>query len=250
MKKSIYYTRVEYLTIRVQFLYSISLMTVVFLIACIPYIEQLLADGYCMEGEGYLGAYLFAMMSEKSMLFVPIAASLAAGNELEEEMRSRYVLFSCIRTTKIKYLVGKTVSTAVRGGMAILSAALLLLVVLYVWVGKITILEGYCEMITAAIVPGSLLRCFLNGALWSLVGNCMAIITKNRYMQYAAPFILYYVLSVFQERYYPQLLILSPKQWAVLTAYHNDMGVGILFLLVLFISMFLMVGMERRICNV
>lgn len=67
----------------------------------------------------------------------------------------------------------------------------------------------------------SFLRLFLNGAFWALIGGTSAVITKNRYMSYAVPFILYYVLTVFQERYYQKAFFLSPRYWAA-SIYYND----------------------------
>src|SRR5699024_12725668 len=51
-----------------------------------------------------------------------------------------------------------------------------------------------------------------NGALWALAGSTAAVLTRNHYLGYAVPFILYYVLTVFQERYYDKFYILSPRR--------------------------------------
>ena len=75
-----------------------------------------------------------------------------------------------------------------------------------------SLIDGNYEM---AVLVGrtavSFLRLFLNGAFWALIGGTSAVITKNRYMSYAVPFILYYVLTVFQERYYQKAFFLSPR---------------------------------------
>jgi hypothetical protein len=54
---------------------------------------------------------------------------------------------------------------------------------------------------------------FLSGAFWSLVGFTMSALTMNRYMAYASPFILYYVLIILHERYFDKLYVLYPKEW-------------------------------------
>lgn len=69
---------------------------------------------------------------------------------------------------------------------------------------------NYVIAVLAGRTAVSFLRLFLNGAFWALVGGLAAVITKNRYMSYAVPFILYYVLTVFQERYYQKAFFMNP----------------------------------------
>ena len=45
------------------------------------------------------------------------------------------------------------------------------------------------------------------------MGLTAATATMNRYMAYASPFILYYVLIILVERYFPRLYVLYPKAW-------------------------------------
>ena len=73
---------------------------------------------------------------------------------------------------------------------------------------------------------------FLNGAFWALAGSAAAVLTRNHYLGYAVPFILYYVLTVFQERYYAKLYALSPRQWAYPSYFGAGFCAGILILLI------------------
>jgi hypothetical protein len=54
---------------------------------------------------------------------------------------------------------------------------------------------------------------FLGGSAWALVGGFAATALRNRYLAYAMPFILYYMLSVFQERYWGAFYVLNPREW-------------------------------------
>lgn len=85
------------------------------------------------------------------------------------------------------------------------------------------------------------IRLFLNGALWSLCGSLTAVLTKNKYLSCAVPFILYYVLTVFQERYYRNYFFLSPKQWASPAYYGN----GFCLLALLLISSLLALALRK-----
>jgi drug/metabolite transporter (DMT)-like permease len=53
----------------------------------------------------------------------------------------------------------------------------------------------------------------LAGFLWALVGGVAASALKNRYMAYAVPFIIYYVLSSFQTRYFQTAYMFNPREW-------------------------------------
>lgn len=91
---------------------------------------------------------------------------------------------------------------------------------------------------------------FLNGALWSLVGGFSAVVTRNRYLAYAVPFILYYVLSVFQERYYQSLFFLSPRYWAVPVYYSPVFCIVMLLSLCILVCFLFMKAVKRRLAYV
>jgi hypothetical protein len=54
---------------------------------------------------------------------------------------------------------------------------------------------------------------FLSGAFWSLLGFTFAAFTMSKYMAYASPFIMYYVLIILHERYFGELYVFYPKEW-------------------------------------
>ena len=100
-------------------------------------------------------------------------------------------------------------------------------------------LQNISEVIS--ITGIGFIRLFLNGALWSLCGSLTAVLTKNKYLSCAVPFILYYVLTVFQERYYRNYFFLSPKQWASPAYYGN----GFCLLALLLISSLLALALRK-----
>ena len=65
----------------------------------------------------------------------------------------------------------------------------------------------------AAPVMEKLLLFFLSGAFWACVGMLFAALTGSKYMAYASPFIIYYVLIILCERYFTFLYVLYPKEW-------------------------------------
>lgn len=110
------------------------------------------------------------------------------------------------------------------------------------------LLDGnYDIAVLAGRTAVSFLRLFLNGAFWALVGGSAAVITKNRYMSYAVPFILYYVLTVFQERYYQKVFFLSPRYWATPVYYNDSFCISVLAVGTFLTALIFMREIERRL---
>ena len=54
---------------------------------------------------------------------------------------------------------------------------------------------------------------FASGAFWSLTGMTFAALTDSKYMAYASPFVLFYLLIILYERYFDKLFVLYPREW-------------------------------------
>ena len=106
-------------------------------------------------------------------------------------------------------------------------------------------LQGILPLLPAVLC--GFLCGFLNGAFWALAGSAAAVLTRNHYLGYAVPFILYYVLTVFQERYYDKYYILSPRQWAYPSYFGAGVCVGMLIFLIAAAALLLMKLTERRL---
>ena len=112
--------------------------------------------------------------------------------------------------------------------------------------GADTIADTYQALTSASLIPGFVCG-FFNGAFWALAGSVVSVFARNCYLGYAVPFILYYVLTVFQERYFGGLHFLSPKQWAYPSYYRPYVCVVILLLLTASAFLLLIKLMERRL---
>ncbi len=160
----------------------------------------------------------------------------------QEELHSRYAWFLINRIGKRNYIWMKSFGVAFTGGAISVSAAGIALVVFIVICRNIPTLNTLQNISEVISITGiGFIRLFLNGALWSLCGSLTAVLTKNKYLSCAVPFILYYVLTVFQERYYRNYFFLSPKQWASPAYYGN----GFCLLALLLISSLLALALRK-----
>lgn len=235
-----------------RFICGVLLIFISALIIGQPYAKHLLETGYSPEGIGWLSAYTYCVTAGNALLFIPIAAPLGAGQNAELELRTRFSLFYCSRTGKKPYLFGKVMGAAISGGLMAVISMVLLLAVCFLEVRNMPAAQGHgtgAAGILLSIIL-SLLRGFLNGALWGLAGSLSAVVTRNRYMAYAVPFIFYYVLTVFQERYYQTLFFLSPRYWAAPGHYGNLLCIGILLACSVIAAFLFMWTGKRRLDHV
>ncbi|MDE7067329.1 MAG: ABC transporter permease, partial [Schaedlerella arabinosiphila] len=135
------------------------------------------------------------------------------------------------------------------GGLMLSVSMLLMLGISVLVFGDIPVLGGGGPAFSTVLlqVLVSFPRGFLNGALWAMVGGFAAIVTRSRYLAYAVPFVLYYVLSVFQERYFRRFLFLNPRYWMA-PVYFNDLICILILLALCALTGFLFIrALKRRL---
>ena len=169
--------------------------------------------GRGLEQGYHVTLLLAALDADLSMSCIPICAALAYGTAFVEELDTGYVRLYVSRCPSADYVRAKAL-TPVLGGAASVGLG-----VLGSWLA-VALLYGPFE---AAATPGvgyplgmlltRLLLSALGGGLWAAVGALVANVTRSKYTAYAAPFILYYVLVMLQERYLTAWVWLSPKAW-------------------------------------
>lgn len=231
-----------------RFCLAVLALCVILLSVSYPYRNHLIASGGSAEGKAWLCTFTYAITSEKSLLFFPLLVPMAVAADIQEELHSRYALFLVNRVGKRNYIWMKCLGAALTGGTVAVLATVIATVIFVIVcrnIPTLNTLQGMSGVVS--ITVSGFLRIFLNGALWSLCGTLAAILTRNKYLSCAVPFILYYVLTVFQERYYSDYFFLSPKQW-VSPAYYGN---GFCFLALLLISSLLAIalrkGVQRRL---
>lgn len=234
-----------------RFLCGVLVIFTAALITGRPHIRYLIESGGSAEGPGWFVAYLYCSNAFNTLLFIPIAVTFAAGGNAESELRSRYALFCCIRSGRKAYLIGKAAELIVTGGLMVCLAFGMVLAVACMWVENLPMI-GENAMKPAIFLSDTGLRLlcsFLNGALWALVGGFAAVVTRNRYLAYAVPFILYYVLTMFQERYYQAMFFLSPRYWAAPIYYRPFFCIALLSVLCILVSILFMKAVKRRLAD-
>ena len=173
-----------------------------------------------------------ALGSDGMTLALPLLAALPFTAAFLDDLKSGFLKEYLPRTTPTGYLLGRIIG-------CLLSGALALCLGVFLAYGVAVLL--FLPMERAPTDPaliGTLIRelrqtlelMACSGALWSAVGLLLGTVTGSKYMAYASPFVLYYVLIILHERYLPDLFILYPKEWIAPSA-HWQFGVtGVLLL--------------------
>ena len=118
-------------------------------------------------------------------------------------------------TTVPRYIVGKAAACAISGGLVLalgifiaygFAALLFLPMEAYPKPGE-SVPNYFGNLMETALMF------FASGAFWSLVGLTFAALTNSKYMAYASPFVLFYLLIILYERYFDKLFVLYPREW-------------------------------------
>ena len=154
--------------------------------------------------------------SKLYLTVIPLCSPFAFGDGFYEEFQSRFVLMSLSRGSFRKYMRAKVFTTLLTGGLCVCISLLVLLPICVYEVFPDN-LEFWKQMAGIGadipLVLQGMGLCILSGCFWALIGGISVSVMKSRVMAYTTPFILFYILSEFQSRYYTELYWLSPMEW-------------------------------------
>ena len=165
---------------------------------------------------GYHAAFVMDSLSSDAMtLALPIVVALPYTASFVEDVKSGFIKAYLPRTTTNGYILGKLTACAISGGLALalgILAAYGLSALLFTPM-EAALAEGAESPAYFAEFLGKVLLFFCSGAFWALIGLLFATLTGSRYMAYASPFVIYYVLIILYERYFDKIFVLYPREW-------------------------------------
>lgn len=144
--------------------------------------------------------------------FVVILAVLPFAASYIDDIKSKYARLCLIRSGYITYLVSKVLVCYLCGGFIIVAGVLL------AW-GMSALAFLPMERDTEDLQGSTALllkTCgllFLNGGLWAVLGMSMSTFIESKYIAYAFPFVIYYLLIILCERYFPNCFLIYPREW-------------------------------------
>ena len=188
------------------------------LVIILSQIESLVtaARGAQLLPAGYHAQFIMgALSTDWVTLAIPILCALPFTTAFVDDIKSGFIKQYLPRSGTGPYIKGKLIACGLSGGLTLFAGILLAYAIasLVFTPMELALGEGETTQPYLAQILMTAATLFFSGAFWSLVGFTFASLTMNRYMAYASPFILYYVLIILHERYFGELYVLYPKEW-------------------------------------
>ena len=158
---------------------------------------------------------LSALSTDWVTMAISILCTLPFTAAFVDDIKSGYIKQYLHRSGANRYIRGKLIACGLSGGLVLLFGILLayaLSALVFTPMELALTKEEIAQPYFAKMILVSF-TLFLSGAFWSLVGFTFAALTMSKYMAYASPFILYYVLIILHERYFETLYVFYPKEW-------------------------------------
>ena len=182
---------------------------------------------------GYHHRFMMQALSSDGMtLALPILAAVPYTSSMVDDMKSGFIKEYLPRTTVRGYIVGKVTACILSGGLVLVFG------ILTAYIAAALIFTPM-EAAAGASISAQFSAClrellekeilfFCSGAFWSMTGMLSAVLTGSRYMAYASPFVIYYVLIILHERYFESIHILYPKEWTAPSEYWMFGTIGVI----------------------
>lgn len=170
---------------------------------------------------GYHNDLIVSALSGEAMtITLPILAALPYTTSVTDDIKSGFIKEYLPRTTIPRYIFGKVIGCALSGALALMlglamAFAVASLMLLPLEAAPAITAGEAAQGIRLTISPvwGKLILMFASGVFWASIGMLFSNLTMSRYMAYASPFVIYYVLIILYERYFPVVYVLYPKEW-------------------------------------
>lgn len=189
---------------------GIAAMTPLIILASLE--PLLLINGaYLLPGGYHTDLVINALSTDTVMSFLPILAVLPFAASYVEDIKSKFARFYLARTSYGGYLCSRISVCFLCGGFVIAAGVLL------AWgLAALVFLPMEEASVQASAAPALLRRIgmlFLYGGFWAVVGMALSTLMESKYIAYASPFVLYYLLVILHERYFPTAYVIYPSEW-------------------------------------
>ena len=157
----------------------------------------------------HLTFLVFGLTSTSTAGWLPILATLPFSAGYVEDLKSKFVRYFCFRSGWKIYSFSKILACFLSGVLMAAAGTA------FSWMISFLLFQPLEQGV--GFPPNELWQNFatlwLYCGLWATVGMLLSVWMESRYIAYAAPFVVCYLLVILHERYFPTLTILSPKHW-------------------------------------
>jgi len=167
---------------------------------------------------GWTMSFVIETLCGEILLFIlPVLSTLPFSSSFIDEWKAGMTRQAVSRIEKRTYLRSKAIVTALSGGFILSVGSLCLLIVSMVVFLPIeqsvtdTVMDNKPVQSYIALFA----RYFVCGALWAETGLFFSTLFNHRFLAWLSPFMIYYLLIIFHERYFEWCFVLYPKEWLI-----------------------------------
>lgn len=162
---------------------------------------------------GYVGTFMSNALEQDTVVsLIPVLAVIPFSGVYVDDLKSKFARFFLIRCSYSDYLISRILiaffcsgGCIAFGGLTAWSISSLLFMPME--------LAGEADWGAISTVVHKLILMFCNGGLWAVIGISMSSLMESKYVAYASPFVVYYLLVILCERYFPGAYLLYPPNW-------------------------------------
>ena len=237
------------------FLLGIVGMVLMIVIASLESISSLLKSNQALSNGYHAALVIKALSSQDVTLILPILCTLPFTAAFVDDIKCGFIKPYLQRSGVNKYIQGKLVACGLSGGLVLFLGIVVSygLSVLIFTPMELALGSGLTAPPYFAQVLMIAATLFVSGVFWSLMGCTLAALTMSKYMAYASPFIMYYVLIILHERYFKQLYVFYPKEWLFPSDSWVLGSLGVILLLAVqtaIVCLAFIITAKRRLANV
>ena len=237
------------------FVVGVAVMVLVIVLSSLEKIIQVTRIPGLLLNGFHAQIVMDALSSDWVTLAIPILSALPFTTAFVDDTKSSFIKLYLHRSGLKQYINAKIIACSLSGGLVLFfgiliayALSLFVFTPLEMALGEGVMAQPYFAQIIMAAVT-----LFFSGAFWSMVGFTFASLTMSRYMAYASPFILYYVLIILNERYFENLYVLYPKEWLFPSDAWELGSLGVILLLAeltAIVSLVFVITAKRRLSDV
>ena len=169
-----------------------------------------------------------ALTSDVVASFLPLLAAIPFAAGYLEDVKSKFSRFYLIRGSYSGYLLSHFAACWLYGGGVVFLGPLIVWgITALVFTPVERAVKGYTSI--SPQILNHLVLLFWNGGLWAVVGLTMSTIMESIYIAYASPFIVYYLLVILYERYFPEAGLRASEGFEAISHVIGDTGLGFNF---------------------
>lgn len=167
------------------------------------------------QNAGIADLIIYSIQKEEFVWLLPLTISILCGGDTWAEIESRFLLFSVSRIGTRRYLLYQVFIPI------FVAAVYMCLFPVFLGVTFTAILFDagtFTGIFVLTPVSNSVLlflRLLLISMLWAIASELFALAMKSTYAALVCPFVLCYVMVIFQRRYYPGFTCISPMDWII-----------------------------------